>query len=74
MDISGAADLLGRNKKRHCIRGEIVFGVPGIADDENNLRRERLGSRLMEAGFVFKNVFQVLKKNQHINFEVDYQF
>ena len=72
IDISApASDLLGRNKKRHCVPGEIVFGVPGIADDAKDLQRERVGSLLIEAGFAWERVFKALKKNPNINFEVN---
>ncbi len=70
MDISATADLLGRNKKRHYVTEEIVFGVPGIADVANDLWRERVGSQLIVAGYAWEKVFKILKKKPHINFEV----
>lgn len=53
-------DLLGRDKKRYCVAGDIVFGTPGIADDANILRREHLGMQLIEAGFTWETVLKVL--------------
>lgn len=70
IDLLSDTDLLGRNKIRRCVAGDIAFGIPGIADDANNLRREHLGSRLVEAGFSWENLSKLLKKKSVIDFEV----
>ena len=73
IDNFAVSDLLGRNKRRYYAAGDVVFGTPGIADDANNLRREHLGSQLIEAGFSWENVSKLLsclKRKSVIDFEV----